>query len=48
MAGGTILDNIITAISKSHKVILVVSERFLNSGWCKEELFMAHQVKIPE
>ena len=44
LVGATIIDNIIRAISKSRKVIFVVSEYFLTSKWCQEELLIAHQV----
>ena len=44
LVGGTIIDNIIRAVSKSRKVIFVVSQYFLTSKWCQEELLIAHQV----
>ena len=44
LVGGTILDNIMRAIHKSRKVIFIVSQYFLQSKWCKEELVIAHQV----
>ena len=44
LVGATIIDNIIRAISKSRKVIIVVSQYFLKSKWCQEELMIAHQV----
>ena len=44
LVGGTILDNIMRAIHKSKKVIFIVSEYFLASKWCQEELMIAHQV----
>ena len=46
LVGATIIDNIIRAISKSRKVIFVVSQYFLKSKWCQEELLIAHQVCI--
>ena len=44
LVGATILDNIMRAINKSKKVIFIVSEYFLTSKWCQEELMIAHQV----
>ena len=44
LVGATIIDNIIRAISKSRKCIFVVSQYFLTSKWCQEELMIAHQV----
>ena len=44
LVGATILDNIMRAIQKSRKVIFIVSQYFLQSKWCKEELLIAHQV----
>ena len=44
LVGATIIDNIIRAISKSRKVIFIVSQYFLTSKWCQEELMIAHQV----
>ena len=44
LVGGTILDNIVRAINKSQKVIFIVSQYFLTSKWCQEELMIAHQV----
>ena len=44
LVGATIIDNIIRAISKSRKIIFVVSQYFLTSKWCQEELLIAHQV----
>ena len=46
LVGATILDNIIRAINKSRKVIFIVSEYFLGSKWCQEELMIAHQVGL--
>ena len=46
LVGATILDNILRAMHKSKKVIFIVSEYFLQSNWCKEELLIAHQVNI--
>ena len=45
LVGATILDNIMRAIHKSRKVIFIVSQYFLQSKWCKEELLIAHQVQ---
>ena len=44
LVGATILDNIMRAINKSRKVIFIVSEYFLTSKWCQEELLLAHRV----
>ena len=41
MPGEYIADNIILAISKSKKTILVISKRFVKSGWCDFESRMA-------
>ena len=46
LVGATILDNIMRAINKSKKVIFIVSEYFLASKWCQEELRIAHQVRL--
>ena len=46
LVGVTILDNIMRAINKSRKVMFIVSEYFLESKWCREELMIAHQVSI--
>ena len=46
LVGATIIDNIIRAISKSRKVIFIVSQYFLTSQWCQEELIIAHHVSI--
>ena len=46
LVGATILDNIMRAINKSRKVIFIVSEYFLTSKWCQEELMIAHQVSF--
>ena len=39
--GITIEDNIVRAIENSRKTILVLSQKFLTSGWCEFELQMA-------
>ena len=44
VVGVTIIDNIMRAIDKSRKVIFIISKAFLDSGWCKEELRIAHRV----
>ena len=44
VVGVTIIDNIMRAIDKSEKVICIISKAFIHSGWCKEELRLAHQV----
>ena len=44
LVGATIIDNIMRAIYNSRRVILFISPNFLRSGWCKEELLIAHNV----
>ena len=44
VVGVTIIDNIMRAIDNSKKVIFIISKAFLDSGWCKEELRIAHRV----
>ena len=46
LVGATILDNIMRAINRSRKVIFIVSQYFLGSKWCQEELMIAHQVGL--
>ena len=46
MVGTTIIDNIVRSINQSRKVIYVISQNFLNSGWCKEELLIGHQESL--
>ncbi len=46
LVGATIVDNIYKAIHSSMKTICIVSQNFLQSNWCKEELIMAHQVSL--
>ena len=46
MVGATIIDNIIRSINQSRKVVYVISQNFLKSGWCKEELLMGHQESL--
>ncbi|CAH1799295.1 unnamed protein product [Owenia fusiformis] len=43
VVGRTIADNIADAIEKSQRTIMVLSPRFLESGWCKEEFLVAHR-----
>ena len=38
IVGATIIDNIVRNINQSRKVVCVISQEFLKSGWCKEEL----------
>ena len=45
LVGATILDNVMRAIHKSKKVIFIISQYFLQSKWCQEELLIAHQVR---
>ena len=44
VVGVTIIDNIIRAMDRSKKIIFIISQYFLTSNWCKEELRIAHQV----
>ncbi|XP_054477003.1 toll-like receptor 18 [Anoplopoma fimbria] len=43
MPGRWIIDNIIDNIESSRKVIVVLSQHFVNSEWCNYELYFAHQ-----
>ena len=38
-----IVDNIMRAMDRSKKIIFIISQYFLTSNWCKEELRIAHQ-----
>ena len=44
VVGATIIGNIMAAMHNSRKIIFIISQYFLSSKWCKEELFIAHQV----
>ena len=44
LVGTTIMHNIISTVERSRKVIFIISQYFLKSGWCKEELRIAQQV----
>ena len=44
IVGATIIDHIMRAINRSRKIIFIISEYFLTSNWCKEELQIAQQV----
>ena len=46
IVGATIIDNIVRSINQSRKVVYVISQNFLNSGWCKEELLIGHQESL--
>ncbi len=46
--GKYILDNIITHLDKSRKIILVVSNEFAKSEWCRFELRLAQKRSIEE
>ena len=46
MVGTTIIDNIVSSINQSRKVVYVISQNFLKSGWCKEELLIGHQESL--
>ncbi|XP_030846715.1 toll-like receptor Tollo [Strongylocentrotus purpuratus] len=40
--GDTIANNIVSAVAQSRRVILVLSDNFLQSDWCMYEFRMAH------
>ena len=44
IVGTTIIGNIMAAMHNSRKIIFIISQYFLTSKWCKEELVIAHQV----
>ena len=44
IVGSTIIGNIMAAMHNSRKIIFIISQYFLTSQWCKEELVIAHQV----
>ena len=44
IAGATIMHNIMSTIERSRKVIFIISQYFLKSKWCQEELLIAQQV----
>ena len=44
VVGATIIGNIMAAMHNSRKIIFIISQYFLSSKWCKEELIIAHQV----
>ena len=46
LVGATIIDNIVRSINQSRKVVFVISQNFLRSGWCKEELLIGHQESL--
>ena len=46
MVGATIIDNIVRSINRSRKVVNIISQKFLHSGWCKEELLIGHQESL--
>ena len=46
LVGATIIDNIVRSIIQSRKVVYVISQNFLKSGWCKEELLIGHQESL--
>ena len=43
-AGFDIVDNIQAAIRSSRKVLVIMSENFVNSDWCVEEVQMTRSV----
>ena len=44
IVGATIIDNIMRSMEKSKRIIFIISQYFLTSNWCKEEIRIAHQV----
>ena len=44
IVGATIIDNIMKFMTSSKKIVFIISEYFLESKWCKEEIRIAHQV----
>ena len=44
VVGATIIGNIMASLHNSRKIIFIISQYFLTSKWCKEELLIAHQV----
>ena len=45
IVGATIIDNIMRSMEKSRRIIFIISQYFLTSNWCKEEIRIAHQVE---
>ena len=46
LVGATIIHNIVRSIKRSRKVVCVISQNFLKSGWCKEELLIGQQESL--
>ena len=46
LVGGTIIDNIVQSINKSRKVVYIISQNFMKSGWCQEELLIGHSESL--
>ena len=46
MVGATIIDNIVRSINQSRKIVNIISQKFLHTGWCKEELLIGHQESL--
>ena len=44
IVGATIIDNIMRFMNSSKKIVFIISEYFLESKWCKEEIRIAQQV----
>ena len=44
IVGATIIDNIMKCMNSSKKIVFIISEYFLQSNWCREEIRIAQQV----
>ncbi|GAB6024232.1 TOLL-like receptor [Chamberlinius hualienensis] len=48
LGGGSIEDTIIEAIKKSTRIIVILTENYLQSNWCMYEFVIAHSVMIED
>ncbi|GAB6024279.1 TOLL-like receptor [Chamberlinius hualienensis] len=48
LGGGSIEDTIIEAIKKSTRIIVILTENYLQSDWCMYEFVIAHSVMIED
>ncbi|GAB6024278.1 hypothetical protein CHUAL_008971 [Chamberlinius hualienensis] len=48
LGGGSIEDTIIEAIKKSTRIIVILTENYLQSDWCMYEFIIAHSVMIED